>query len=131
MGRVVTKDHFIENDFTGESYAGEHFILDVWGFDTSLRDIDFDKILLDASNIAGANRLYGHVHKFNDGGLSGVAVLEESHITFHTWPDREFVAFDIFMCGDTQPELAVEHIKKMIKAKKSKVQSFKRGVVNE
>ena len=111
---MITKDHFIVNDFTGEEYAGQHYILDIWGFDTSLRDVDFDVILLKASEIANAKRLYGHVHKFNDGGLSGVAVLEESHISFHTWPQREYVAFDIFMCGDTKPSLAVELIKKEI-----------------
>ena len=127
MGRIITKDHFIEDTFTGETYAGEHYILDVWGFDTSLRDVDFDKILLDASTVANANRLYGHIHKFNDGGLSGVAVLEESHISFHTWPEREYVAFDIFMCGDTKPNLAVELIKKEIKAVKSNLKVFKRG----
>ena len=127
MGRIITKDHFIEDTFTGETYAGEHYILDVWGFDTSLRDIDFDKILLDASTVANANRLYGYVHNFNDGGLSGVAVLEESHISFHTWPEREFIAFDIFMCGGTKPNLAVELIKKEIKAVKSNLKVFKRG----
>ena len=127
MGRIITKDHFIEDTFTGETYAGEHYILDVWGFDTSLRDVDFDKILLDASTVANANRLYGYVHHFNDGGLSGVAVLEESHISFHTWPEREFIAFDIFMCGGTKPNLAVELIKKEIKAVKSNLKVFKRG----
>jgi len=129
MGRIVTEDHFIQNDFTGESYAGDHYILDIWGFDTSLKDIHFDKILSDASRIANANRLYGHVHKFDDGGLSGVAVLEESHISFHTWPKREYVAFDIFMCGDTKPNLAIELIKKEIKAVKSNLKVFKRGQI--
>ena len=126
---MITKDHFIVDDFTGEEYAGQHYILDVWGFDTSLRDVDFDKILLDASTVANANRLYGHVHNFNDGGLSGVAVLEESHISFHTWPEREYVAFDIFMCGDTKPNLAIELIKKEIKAVKSNLKVFKRGQI--
>ena len=129
MGIMITKDHFIVNDFTGEEYAGSHYILYVWGFDTSLSDMDFDKILLKASLVANANRLYGHVHKFNDGGLSGVAVLEESHISFHTWPKREYVAFDIFMCGNTKPDLAVDYIRKEIKAKKTKLKIFKRGSV--
>ena len=127
MGIMITKDHFIVDDFTGEEYAGQHYILDIWGFDTSLRDVDFDVILMKASEIAKARKLYSHIHKFNDGGLSGVAVLEESHISFHTWPEREYVAFDIFMCGDTKPNLAVELIKKEIKAVKSNLKVFKRG----
>ena len=126
---MITKDHFIVNDFTGEEYAGQHYILDIWGFDTSLRDVDFDVILLKASEIANAKRLYGHVHKFNDGGLSGVAVLEESHISFHTWPQREYVAFDIFMCGDTSPEASVEYLIKTLKPKKKILKKIKIGVI--
>jgi len=47
-----------------------------------------------------ATLLHLHCHQFSDsGGLSAVAVLAESHITVHTWPERDFAAFDVFMCG--------------------------------
>ena len=73
--------------------------------------------------------MYSHIHKFNDGGLSGVAVLEESHISFHTY-QREFMSHLIFLCGDTKPNLAVELIKKEIKAVKSNCKVFKRVNMN-
>ncbi len=126
---MITKDHFIVDDFTGEEYAGQHYILDIWGFDTTLRDVDFDVILMKASEIAKARKLYSHIHKFNDGGLSGVAVLEESHISFHTWPEREYVAFDIFMCGDTKPEASAKYLIKTLKPKKEILKKIKRGVI--
>ena len=40
--------------------------------------------------------LVTHTHE----GVSGVAILAESHISIHTWPERSFAAFDIFMCGN-------------------------------
>jgi len=50
---------------------------------------------------AGATLLHIHLHHFTpNGGISGVAVLAESHISVHTWPERNFAAFDVFMCGD-------------------------------
>ena len=47
----------------------------------------------------------------SNGGISGVAVLAESHISVHTWPERGYAAFDIFMCGDAQPEKAIPILK--------------------
>ena len=35
--------------------------------------------------------------------MSGVVVLAESHISIHTWPERNFAAIDIFMCGACDP----------------------------
>ena len=52
-----------------------------------------------------------HLHRFEkEQGISGVAVLAESHISVHTWPGKKFIAFDIFMCGDTKPELAAKYL---------------------
>ena len=59
--------------------------------------------------IAGATLLHIHVHPFSPyGGLSGVAILAESHISFHSWPEARFASWDIFMCGATEPEKAIQ-----------------------
>ena len=51
-----------------------------------------------------ATILHSHFHHFGpDGGVSGVVVLAESHISIHTWPERDFAAVDIFMCGACDP----------------------------
>ena len=48
---------------------------------------------------AGATLLHIHLHHFTpNNGVSGVAVLAESHISVHTWPESGFAAFDVFMC---------------------------------
>ena len=120
---IVTDDHFIEED--DYIYAGKHLIVDIYGFDKEYKK--FKLLLAKASQLAGAKLLYAYTHEFDSGGVTGVAVLAESHMSFHTWPERDYIAFDIFMCGDTKPSLAVELIKKEIKAVKSILQVFKRG----
>jgi S-adenosylmethionine decarboxylase proenzyme len=54
-------------------------------------------------SVASGTLLYIHLHRFGDGGgISRVAVLAESHISVHTWPEKGFAAFDVFMCGNAE-----------------------------
>ena len=122
------KDHFINKN--GLSYAGSHVIIDLWeakGLD------DREKIetaLIDAVNEAGATLLHIHLHKFEDGGgISGVAVLAESHISVHTWPEKGFAAFDVFMCGNAEPRKALDVFKRVFEPGRVVVGEHKRGVV--
>ena len=67
------------------------------------------KTLREAAKAARATELHVHVHQFSEnGGISGVLVLAESHVSIHTWPERGFAAIDVFMCGDCDPEAALE-----------------------
>lgn len=62
-----------------------------------------------AATAAGAHILSGHFHHFGGHqGVTGVLLLQESHLSIHTWPEFRYAAIDIFMCGDCQPESAVE-----------------------
>ncbi len=61
--------------------------------------------------------LHIHLHKFEDGGgISGVAVLAESHISVHTWPEKGFAAFDVFMCGNAEPRKALDVFKRVFES---------------
>ena len=76
----------------------------------------------------GATLLHIHLHAFlPSGGLSGVAVLAESHISVHTWPERDYAAFDVFMCGDARPWEAVEILKRTFQAREIRVRELLRG----
>mgnify|MGYP006266158739 CR=1 FL=1 len=99
-------DHFKRKD--GRIFAGTHMILDLWGA-SRLDDIEhIETTLREAVTAAKATLLHIHLHHFTDnGGVSGVAVLAESHISIHTWPERDYAALDIFMCGDAEPENAI------------------------
>jgi S-adenosylmethionine decarboxylase len=87
---------------------------------------------VDAVQAAGATLLHIHMHHFTpNGGISGVAVLAESHISVHTWPERRYAAFDVFMCGDARPELAVEVLKERFRPGRIQVSELLRGTVSE
>jgi S-adenosylmethionine decarboxylase len=122
------KDYWIERD--GVKFAGMHLIVDLWdaqGLDDEDR---IQQAMKDAVKAAGATLLHIHTHVFTpNGGVSGVAVLSESHISVHTWPEKGFAAFDIFMCGDAQPELAVPVLKAAFKPKRTVVGEHKRGII--
>src|SRR5205085_29696 len=100
------KDHFIHRN--GIVFAGTHLIIDLWGA-TKLDDLEvMEQAMRDCVTAAGATLLHIHLHHFTpNGGISGVAVLAESHISVHTWPERGFAAFDVFMCGVAEPERCV------------------------
>ena len=100
------KDYFVERD--GMRFAGTHLLIDLWGA-SRLDDPDhIDAALREAALAAGATILHSHFHHFTpNGGVSGVIVLAESHISIHTWPERGFAAIDIFMCGACDPRLAL------------------------
>ncbi len=120
------QDHFIVRD--GVSCAGAHLIVDIWGAD-QLDDLELmERAMREAVEAAKATLLHIHLHHFTpNGGISGVAVLAESHISVHTWPERQFAAFDIFMCGDAKPELAVEVLRTHFHPGQFQVQELLRG----
>ena len=122
------KDYFIEKD--GLRYAGSHLIVDMWNA-SGLDDEDrVQRALLSAVEAAGATLLHIHTHKFSEGGgISGVAVLAESHISVHTWPERDFAAFDVFMCGDAEPMRAVDVLKRKFGAERAELLEARRGLV--
>jgi len=121
-------DLFIVRD--GKTFAGTHLILDFWGCQ-HLDNIRFiESTLRDAIEKAGATLLHIHLHHFTpNGGVSGVAVLAESHISIHTWPERSYAALDIFMCGNTQPEKAVKILKQAFKPTQIDRKNHLRGLV--
>lgn len=107
---------------SGVSYMGRHVIADLHDVSAEvLGSIDFWKeILIDGAKRSGATVLSDHFHHFGEGyGITGVIVLAESHISIHTWPEKNYAAIDVFMCGTCDPEVAVDHIV-------SKINSFVR-----
>jgi S-adenosylmethionine decarboxylase len=123
-----TADHFIRRN--GIEFAGTHLIIDLWGA-KRIDDLEhMEQALRDAVDAAGATLLHIHLHHFTpNGGISGVAVLAESHISVHTWPERDFAAFDVFMCGDAQPELAIDVFKRAFTPTSTQVGEHLRGIV--
>ena len=125
---VLPADHFITRN--GVEFAGTHLILDLWGA-SKLDDLTLmEATMREAVDVAGATLLHIHLHHFTpNGGISGVAVLAESHISVHTWPERNFAAFDIFMCGDAEPEKAIPVLRRAFGPSSVIVNEHLRGAV--
>lgn len=121
-----TLDHFIVRD--GIMFAGTHLILDLWEA-SQLDDLQLmENALREAVGVCGATLLHIHLHHFTpNGGISGVAVLAESHISVHTWPEKGYAAFDVFMCGDAKPELSIEVFKRAFKPAHVNIHEHLRG----
>ena len=122
------KDFFIQRD--GVRYAGTHLIIDLWEAERLDDMAQVEKALRACVEAAGATLLHIHLHHFTpNAGVSGVAVLAESHISVHTWPELGYAAFDVFMCGDTKPQAAVEVLREAFKPARLAVTEHLRGRV--
>jgi S-adenosylmethionine decarboxylase len=121
------QDHFAVRK--GVRCAGVHLIVDLHGAQ-GLDDIDLiETTLRRCVDAAGATLLHIHLHHFQPNGVSGVAVLAESHISIHTWPEISYAAVDVFMCGNAQPHKAIEVLKGVFLPGMVTLAEHKRGVI--
>ncbi len=120
------KDFFIERD--GVRFAGTHLIIDLLGA-KRLDDLKhIERTLKRCVEVAGATLLHIHLHHFTpNGGVSGVAVLSESHISIHSWPEANYAALDVFMCGEAKPHLAIDILREAFHADDVVVKEHLRG----
>jgi S-adenosylmethionine decarboxylase len=108
---------------------GRHVLADLSGVDADkLCDCAaIDRLLRAAAAAAGAHVLHSHFHGFGPGqGVTGVALLAESHISIHTWPEHGYAAADIFMCGEAQPELALQVLRSALTPQTCRAQTIER-----
>jgi S-adenosylmethionine decarboxylase len=118
-------DHFALRD--GVRCAGVHLIVDLHGA-KGLDDIDLiEATLRRCVAAARATLLHIHVHHFQPNGVSGVAVLAESHISIHTWPDAGYAALDVFMCGQAMPDACIPVLQEAFDPSRLEVNEILRG----
>ena len=118
-------DHFAVRN--GVRCAGVHLIVDLHGA-KRLNDIDhIEATLRRCIEASRATLLHIHLHHFQPSGVSGVAVLAESHISIHTWPEAGYAALDIFMCGSAEPDNCIPVLREAFSAKRVDVNEILRG----
>lgn len=124
------KDYFQELD--GQKFAGRHLLVEVWDADNLNDPKVIDDILTRGARASGATVLHRHFHHFSPfGGVSGVLVLAESHVSIHTWPERSYAAIDLFMCGRCDPHDAIGSLKQGFAPGRIDVCEYRRGIVDE
>ena len=109
---------------------GRHCILECYDCEHDwLKNQDsLEEILKQSALESGATVLHSYFHKFDKGeGVTGVIALSESHISVHTWPEHGYMAIDIFMCGDCDPQLAADFIISNVNIGAFSIDIFERG----
>ncbi len=96
---------------------------------TTLNSVaDVERTMRAAAEAAQATVVQSSFHKFGPHGVSGVLVLAESHLSVHTWPERNYAATDIYTCGDRcTPERAHEVLQRDLGATRCEVMIVERG----
>ena len=109
--------------------VGRHCIAELGGGCSHLLDDEayIRQALTEAAERSGATLLSISTHKFDPQGVTGVALLSESHISLHTWPEHGYVAADAFTCGShCDPEVAIKHLKECLMLTEGTMRIFNR-----
>ena len=112
------------------SHQSKHLLLELYKCDhEKLNDESFLRCVLNrAAKLAQATVLNLISNKFEPQGVTAIALLAESHISIHTWPESNYSAVDIFTCGQNMlPELASQYLIDALKAEEHSLRLIKRN----
>lgn len=115
---------------TRNRITGKHWLVEFYGA-RDLSDVRaIRRAMKNAVAVSGVTLLKLQLHHFGPGdGVTGVALLAESHVSIHTWPERQYAAVDIFMCGKTSsPAKALEALEAALTPRRVRVRRFERGI---
>lgn len=115
------------------SALGTHILVEFLGCKPEhLNDVPLiEKSMVKAASTAGATVINSTFHHFSPYGVSGVVVIQESHLAIHCWPEYQYAAVDLFTCGDTvDPWISFDYLKKALGAQNYSALEMKRGAIN-
>ncbi|MBR4985727.1 MAG: adenosylmethionine decarboxylase [Proteobacteria bacterium] len=110
---------------------GHHLLVEYYDCDKAVLD-DPDKLrtmMIQAAKAANATIVDVVFHQFAPQGVSGVIVIEESHLSIHTWPEHGYAAVDFYTCGQNDPELAHDVLQKALDSKRYEIMIINRGIL--
>lgn len=120
-------DYYVEKD--GLRYAGTHLLIDLIGARRLADPAAVEVALRRAVAATGAVLLDVELHCFApQGGVTAVALLAESHMSIHTWPETGFAAVDVFLCGRRDPYRAIPALREAFTPDRLQVVEHKRGL---
>ncbi len=108
----------------------KHLLLELYKCDyEKLNDESFLRCTLNmASKLANATVLNLISNKFEPQGVTAIALLAESHISIHTWPESNYSAVDIFTCGQNMmPEYASQYLIEALNAEEHSLRIIERN----
>lgn len=110
---------------------GNHILVEFMGCDPHImNDVSsIERDMVGAAQLAGATVINSTFHHFSPYGVSGVVVIQESHLAIHTWPEYGYAAVDLFTCGEMDAWISFDHLKECFGAKQYSAIEMKRGAV--
>ena len=111
-----------------KEHLGKHCFTEVYGCPFELLDSEefLKEQIIDALNKTSLTLLEISSFKFEPQGVTIVALLSESHISIHTWPEKGAACLDVFTCGETNPEVAMLHMILALKAEDHNTKCIRR-----
>ena len=110
--------------------VGEHITLDIIGTEKEYDSSFFENLVNKIADKANVTILKISKYKFEPQGFTLVALLAESHMSFHTFPEYNIISFDFFTCGKVSPAVALDIIKKEIQHKRIVKKEFNRDTIS-
>jgi S-adenosylmethionine decarboxylase len=114
-----------------DDFYSAHLLVEFWGCKPGvLNDHDFlVQSLEKAAKLSNATVLNIASHQFTPMGVTAIALLAESHLSIHTWPEREYAAIDVFTCGrKMDPHKTVAVLEKLLKPAMMDIEEVTRGI---
>lgn len=109
---------------------GRHVLVDLWEAENLDRPDVVEQALVETVRATGGTLLDVRVIPFPNGGASGVAIIAESHVTIHTWPEYGYAAVDLFTCSmKMNADAGLETLKKFFSPQRVQVTEVRRGVM--
>ena len=90
-----------------------------------------EELMNEAARLSGATVVRSVFHMFSPHGVSGVVVVEESHLAVHTWPEHGYAAVDYFSCGEVDCDAAVRYLAEHLAPSRVETKEVPRGVIEE
>ena len=109
--------------------VGEHITIDFLGVKKDYSPEFYEKVIYKIAKAAKVEILNVASHKFEPQGFTLVALLSESHFSFHTFPERGVISFDFFTCGKVNPKVALKILRKEIDHQRVVTNAFDRSSV--
>ncbi len=109
---------------------GKHLLVEYWGCEADVLDDvgAVEALMKRAAEASGATLVESVFHRFCPQGVSGVVVVEESHLSIHTWPEKGYAAVDFYTCGDCEPERAHEVLRRALRPRHAEKIRVQRGL---
>jgi len=112
--------------------VGRHLVLELWGCTNLNSTLAVENALREIVGALHLTLLSLNVHPFSPVGVTGVAIVSESHIVIHTWPELGYAAVDVFTCGDQRnPEDALPVLREHFAPERVQLLEMNRGILIE